>query len=274
MSCDHDYRKKARISTMSGRWPHPRAADRWAGSNLRGGARGHTKARWTAAEATDISRLLMDGNRVVDATTDASLPQPIAQRIAVGNSNHVMVASARRTGTATGRPVKKSPISMRLRSGGTRGSRISHRGLPRRRLRPMPASSLAGRRRRLSACPSASGARAAKRKALAARRRKADLGVVRRPRPRTADLREPTQPNAEKSLPRIFNTHPRPIDVGQPQGAGLDAVNIAVQQMVGLPRHFVYAVDVAAVGGAHRPGDIRGGRRSGGFRRARWRSRD
>jgi hypothetical protein len=44
--------------------------------------------------------------------------------------------------------------------------------------------------------------------------------------------------------------------------------------MVGLPRHFVYAVDVAAVGGAHRPGDIRGGRRSGGFRRARWRSRD
>src|ERR1700746_505858 len=39
----------------------------------------------------------------------------------------------------------------------------------------------------------------------------------------------PVQPNPEEGLPGILDAHSGPVDIGQPQGASLDAVDIAIQ---------------------------------------------
>ena len=87
---------------------------------------------------------------------------------------------------------------------------------------------------------------------------------------------DPAQPNTEEGLARILDAHPGPVDIGQPQGARLDAVDVAIQQVVGLARHLVDPVDV------DRPQRVtlvdreifRAGHRSAASRHARSRSRD
>jgi len=55
---------------------------------------------------------------------------------------------------------------------------------------------------------------------------------------------DPAQPNTEKGLAGILDAHPRSVDVSQPQGAGLDPIDVPKQQMIGLTSHLIDAVHV------------------------------
>jgi hypothetical protein len=51
-------------------------------------------------------------------------------------------------------------------------------------------------------------------------------------------------PYPQEGLTRVFHSHSRPVRVGEPQRTRFDAINVAVKNMVPLPRHFVDAVHI------------------------------
>ena len=55
------------------------------------GALGYAEAGWTAGEAAAIGRLLMHRDRIMDAGADPGGPQVLAQRIALGEPDHILV---------------------------------------------------------------------------------------------------------------------------------------------------------------------------------------
>src|SRR4029078_8653939 len=52
-------------------------------------------------------------------------------------------------------------------------------------------------------------------------------------------------PNTQKNLARILDPHAWPIGVGQSQNRSGEAVIILIENMIGLARDFIYAVDVS-----------------------------
>jgi len=57
-------------------------------------------------------------------------------------------------------------------------------------------------------------------------------------------LNNPAQPDAQKGLSSILDTHSRPINVGQTQRATLDSIDVAKKQMVCFPRHLINTVHI------------------------------
>lgn len=51
-------------------------------------------------------------------------------------------------------------------------------------------------------------------------------------------------PNAEEGLTGVFDAHARSVGVGEAEGAGLEPVNVVVEDVVPFPSHLVDAVDV------------------------------